>query len=113
MYDTDRFANHNQSFKNVVHSNQTELSKCMWRLKNAKVNSALRGSFWEGRVCIPTAPNQQHQKMQLMYNREIFYNLSPEARHAQQTIRISKRLSACKQIPLKEIVIYMGAWAAG
>ena len=41
LTDTDfkvRFANHKQSFKNVVHSNQTELSKYVWRLKNAKVN---------------------------------------------------------------------------
>ena len=41
LTDTDfkaRFANHNQSFRNVVHSNQTELSKYVWRLKNAKVN---------------------------------------------------------------------------
>ena len=40
-----------------------------------------------------------------MYTLEVLYNLSPGARHAQQTIRISKRLSACKQILLKEIVI--------
>ena len=37
---------------------------------------------------------------------------------AQQTIRISKRLSACKQIPLKEIVVknrnlQVRAWGAG
>ena len=41
LTDTDfnaRFANHTQSFKNLVHNNQTELSKYMWRLKNAKVN---------------------------------------------------------------------------
>ena len=41
LTDTDfnaRFANHTQSFTNLVHSNQTELSKYVWRLKNAKVN---------------------------------------------------------------------------
>ena len=36
-----RFANHNQSFRNVVHSNQTELSRYVWRLKNAKVNYSI------------------------------------------------------------------------
>ena len=41
LTDTDfkaRFANHKQFFKIVVHRNQTELSKYVWRLKNAKVN---------------------------------------------------------------------------
>ena len=44
LTDTDfkaRFANHNQSFRNVVHSNQTELSKYVCRLKNAKVNYSI------------------------------------------------------------------------
>ena len=34
LTDTDfkaRFANHNQSFRSVVHSNRTELSKYVWR----------------------------------------------------------------------------------
>ena len=38
LTDTDfkaRFANQNQSFRNVVHSNQTELSKYVWRLNNS------------------------------------------------------------------------------
>ena len=117
LTDTDfkaRFANHNQSFRNVVHSNQTELSKYVWRLKNAKVNYSIAWKIL-GRA---RAYSNSTKEMQLMYTREIFYNLSSRARHAQQTIRISKRLSACKQIPLKEIVIknrnlQVRAWVAG
>jgi len=33
-----RFANHKQSFKKEVYSNQTELSKYIWQLKNAKID---------------------------------------------------------------------------
>jgi len=33
-----RFANHKQSFRNEVHSNQTELSKHVQQLKKAKVD---------------------------------------------------------------------------
>ena len=33
-----RFANHKQSFRNETYSNQTELSKHVWQLKNAKVD---------------------------------------------------------------------------
>ena len=41
LTDTDfksRFANHKQSFRNETYSNQTELSKHVWQLKNAKVD---------------------------------------------------------------------------
>ena len=41
LTDTDfksRFANHKQSFRNETYSNQTELSKHIWQLKNAKVD---------------------------------------------------------------------------
>ena len=44
LTDTDfkaRFPNHNQSFRFVVHSNQTKLSKYVWRLKNDKVNYSI------------------------------------------------------------------------
>jgi len=37
-----RFANHRQSFKNEVHSNQTELSKHIWQLKKAKVDYTIK-----------------------------------------------------------------------
>ena len=32
-----RYDNHKQSFNNEVYSSQTELSKCVWQLKKAKV----------------------------------------------------------------------------
>ena len=45
LTDTDfksRFANHKQSFRNEVYSNQTELSKHVWQLKEAGVDHTIR-----------------------------------------------------------------------
>ena len=45
LTDTDfksRFANHKQSFRNEVYSNQTELSKHVWQLKEAGVDYTIR-----------------------------------------------------------------------
>ena len=45
LTDTDfksRFANHKQSFRNEVYSNQTELSKHVWQLKKAGVDYTIR-----------------------------------------------------------------------
>ena len=112
LTDTDfkaRFANHNQSFSNVVHSNQTELSKYVWRLKNAKVNYSIAWKIL-GRAC---AYSNSTKKVQLMCTREILYNLSPGAHHAQQPITISKRLSGCKQIPNFSVCLFWLVRTAG
>ena len=102
LTDTDfkaRFANHNQSFKNVFHSNQTELSKysvavgkCLSKLQHyLKILGRARPYSTTTKRC------------NLGTIREILHNLSSGARQIHQTVRISKWLSDASKFLLKKL----------